>query len=92
MKAEQEQCGHGNAKGYCAECGKSAVITCQRCDGQGEIDADEQGMVKCPVCDGEATIDYAMVAEYAQQIDILRAKLLRLETQLYSGGTGRGEV
>ena len=68
------ECGHGNAKGYCAECGKSAVITCQRCDGQGEIDADERGMVKCPVCDGEATIDYALVAEYAQQIDMLRRK------------------
>src|SRR5690348_11256288 len=77
------QCGHGNVIGYvngktvlyCAECGKEAVITCQRCDGTGEIDADERGMIKCPVCDGACTIDYAMVAEYAKQIDSLHRRI-----------------
>jgi hypothetical protein len=74
MQAEI-QCEHGNTRNYCAECGKKSVITCQRCDGHGEIDADERGMLKCPVCDGAAVIDYALVAEYARQIDRLHNKL-----------------
>jgi hypothetical protein len=69
------KCEHGNFLGYCAECGKTAVITCQRCNGAGAVDMDERGMVKCPVCDGAAVIDYALVAEYARQIDTLHNKL-----------------
>ncbi len=80
------QCQHGNFVGYCAECGKKAVITCQRCYGEGELDMDEAGMVSCPVCDGACTIDYEMVLDYAQQIDYyvgecakMHAEILRLK-------------
>lgn len=65
-------CTHGNKHGYCAECSKQTVIVCQRCNGNGEVDADERGMVKCPVCDGACEISYELVAEYAHQIDVLR--------------------
>lgn len=63
---------------------KDQTITCQRCNGTGQVDSDEGlGPRNCMVCDGQPTIDYAMVKEYARQIDYFMHEAVKRERQLH---------
>jgi|SRR6185369_7642471 len=81
----------------CGKCGEQIVmcedswvalketILCKRCDGDGDVPArsDELERVSCPVCDGQPYIDYAMVAEYARQIEYYVGECAKANAKLF---------